>query len=154
MSDYLLVKDDTGYWKDLWSGEYFDFDTLIVKHAGFDPADVESVLIYLSRAVGDAYFTLKDGNKTTFNIFEFDGGFEGFEAEFNSCSVGANPGTKPPETVSAGSDYVAVIGDSVVQAADGVIDAVGFGLPFILGIAGIFILISTVWGFGKRTIGR
>lgn len=152
MSDYLLVKDDTGYWKDLWSGEYFDFDSLVVKHAGFDPADVESVLLYLSRAVGDAYFTLKDGNKTTFNIFEFDGGFEGFEAEFNACSVGTNPGTKPQDPAPSGTDYVALVGDSVVDVADGVVDAVSVGLPVILGLAVAFVVIGSVWGVFRRLV--
>lgn len=152
MAQYLLMKDDTGYWKDQFSGECFDFDPLIIKNTDFEPANVEAVLLYLDRSVGDAYFTMADGEQITFNIFEFEGSFDGFESEFNASSVGTNPGMKPSD--SAGSDYVAVIGDSIVQAADGVIDAVGFGLPFILGIAGIFILISTVWGFGKRTIGR
>lgn len=50
MAQYLLMKDDTGYWKDQFSGECFDFDPLIIKNTDFEPANVEAVLLYLDRS--------------------------------------------------------------------------------------------------------
>lgn len=149
MADYVYIKDSTGYF--LCDGSYYDLVAFGQTTHFPDEYATAAKVVYSWSGNGYTYIYAYDtaGNCTLEQYYAHKD-LPGFLSENYGVEVAIEPDPGPIE--SYGTDYVAVIEESILDVTSDVFDSIGFGLPVMLGLAALFLLISSVWRLLKRTV--